>query len=221
MTLAKGQDPGGLWGHQLVTPERNGRLPGYGRMNQPSLSCFMGLVLAQECGIDDPEVTQAIERTYAYCVAFIGKGSFNYGVHGPNTQRFNNNGTSAMCALVMAMKGNKEGAAFFSKLSAASYETLESGHALYLFNPMWTPLGVAVAGPEATSQFFKKARWVYTMYRTWDGRFTLNGDETKVNASAALVLPYPCGRRRQGRGSAPIASRERRRPWGVQHICGA
>jgi len=60
VTLAKGQNAGGLWGHQLATPERNGRLPGYAQMNQPSLSCFLGLVLAQQCGVKDRELTQAI-----------------------------------------------------------------------------------------------------------------------------------------------------------------
>ena len=54
LTLARGQDAGGIWGHRMATRKRNGRLPGYAQVNQPSLTCFMGMLLARKCGVDDP-----------------------------------------------------------------------------------------------------------------------------------------------------------------------
>ncbi|MFZ9935665.1 MAG: DUF6288 domain-containing protein, partial [Luteolibacter sp.] len=191
LNLAAGQDAGGLWGHQLATPERNGRLPGYAQMNQPSLTILIGLLLAQKCGVEDPLLTEAIERTSTYYESYIGRGSMNYGVHGPNEWNFNNNGMSATAAIAMALRGNKEGARFFSKLSAATVN-LEQGHAANIFNPFWTPLGAAVAGPEVMSGFFKESRWLYTMYRRWDGTFWF---PDKRFDGSALVIPYTLAKR--------------------------
>ena len=190
--LARGQDAGGLWGHRMATRKRNGRLPGYAQMNQPSLTCFMGMLLATKCGIDDPVLLKGIEKTYAYYVTFIGKGAFNYGVHGPNTRSFNNNGTSATGALCMSFHGNKEGAAFFSRLSATSYDGLETGHASTWFNPFWTPLGANLAGPEVTQQFFRKSLWLQTMYRSWDGSFSRYGGGSKEGPQAGAALLAYC-----------------------------
>ena len=85
-TLALGQDSGGIWGHRLATKKRNGRLPGYAQINQPSLTSFMGMLMAQKCGIKNPVLDRGIEKTHAFYASFIGKGAFNYGVHGPNTK---------------------------------------------------------------------------------------------------------------------------------------
>ncbi len=195
--LAMGQDAGGLWGHRMATEKRNGRLPGYAQINQPSMTCFMGMLMAQKCGIKDPALTQAIEKTHAFYATFIGKGAFNYGVHGPNTGTFNNNGTSASGALAMALKGNTRGAAFFSRLAATSYDGLETGHASYWFNVLWTPLGANLSGPEVTTQFFEKARWLQTMYRSWDGSFTFDGEDPKMgDHSGAALLAYCLPRRK-------------------------
>ena len=67
---------------------------------------------------------------------------------------FNNNGTSGSAALCMALKGNAEGAHFFSQLAATSYDGMETGHASTFFNPLWTPLGANLAGPEVTQQLW-------------------------------------------------------------------
>jgi hypothetical protein len=197
VTIAMGQDAGGIWGHRMATKKRNGRLPGYAQINQTSLTLFMGMLLAEKCGIKDPALQKGIEKTHAFYASFIGKGAFNYGVHGPNTRSYNNNGTSATGALNMALKGNKEGASFFSSLSATSYDGLESGHATFYFNVMWTPLGASVAGPEVTTQFFRKSRWLHTLYRSWDGSFTFDGREQKTgNSTGAHLLAYCIGRRK-------------------------
>ena len=193
LRFAAGQDGIGVWGHKLAVPE-TGRLHGYGAMNQPSLAVFIGMLLARECGVKDPLLHDAIKRTYAYFKNYVGRGGFNYGVHGPNTKAFNNNGMSGTAAIAMALHGDKEGARFFAQLSAASYDTLEQGHAAHFFNPFWTPLGAAVGGPELMAAFFKEARWFYTMARRWDGKFEYRGQNHKFDGSS-LVIPYTLAER--------------------------
>jgi hypothetical protein len=190
--LARGQDSGGLYGHRMASPKRNGRLPGYAQMNQPSLSSFMGMLLAQKCGIDDPVLAKGVATTYAYYATYVGRGGFPYGVHGPNSGTYNNNGTSGSAALCMALKGNAEGVRFFSQMAATTYDGLENGHASTFFNPLWTPLGANLSGPEVTQQFFQQSRWLQTMYRSWTGGFSRFGDNAKEGNQAGVALLTYC-----------------------------
>lgn len=190
VALARGQDAGGLWGHRLAT---NGRLPGYAQMNQSSLTCFMAMLFARKCGIDDPALEKGIEKTYAYFANHVGKGTFKYGVHGPNPKAFNNNGMSGSAAICMALAENREGLAFYSKLSAASHDTLEQGHASNFFNPLWTPLAASFSGPEVTRQFFENSLWLHTTYRDWKGRFIRQGKEKgKEGSQTGVALLTYC-----------------------------
>ena len=196
MALSKGQDAGGLWGHRMISPKRNFRLPGYAQINQPSLTCYMGLVLADKCGVKDPVITKAIDKTYGYFSTFVDKGCLPYGVHGPNSRGFNNNGTSGSAAIGMSIKGDQKAAAFFSRMAATSYDGLESGHASTFFNPLWTPLGVGLSGPETTQQFSQKMLWLQTMYRSWDGSFSRFGGGSKEGPQAGSALLAYCLPRR-------------------------
>jgi len=180
----------------MATPTRNGRLPGYAQINQPSLTCYLGLLLAARCGIEHPDLAEAIAKTRTFVASYAGRGALPYGVHPPYTHVFNNNGSSATAALAMAFLGEREAAAFFAGQCAASYDTMEFGHASHYFNTLWTPMGVNVAGPAVTRAFFKRARWVYTLYRGWDGRFTYDGTSMKqCNDNGALLLNYCIPRR--------------------------
>ena len=169
--LAYGQDSVGLWGHRVAKGDMPRRAPGYGIMNQPSLSNFMGMLLAVKCGIKDPLLDKAIIKTNAYVADHIGKGGFPYGVHGPKDSIFNNNGSSALAAICMALMGNKEGATHFSMLSAPTHNKLSLGHASHFFNPLWTPLGANLLGPELTQKFFKRSLWYFNGKRHWSGGF--------------------------------------------------
>jgi len=189
--LARGQDAGGLWGHRMATPALNGRLHGYAQMNQPSLTCFMGMLFAKKCGIEDPVLDRALEKSYTYFEDYVDKGSFPYGVHGPQPSNYNNNGMSGSAAICMALKGNRHGASFFSKLSATAYDNLEQGHASSFFNPLWTPLGAHLAGPEVTQQFFKKSLWFHNIRRGWDGKYGRDGKEGSETGYALLAYCLP------------------------------
>lgn len=184
VALAEGRDAAGLWGHRVANPATNrgqlhGRLPGYAVMNQSSLPCFISLMLADKCGIKHPEVQAAIEQTHDFYSDFIGKGTLPYGVHNPNAKSFNNNGMSGLAAVAFAIRGNREGATFFSRMSAAATNTMETGHTGHYFNQLWTGLGADLAGPEVSAAFFKETRWLHTLNRTWDGNFTYDGCEGK------------------------------------------
>lgn len=189
--LALGQDAGGLWGHRMATKGRGGRLPGYAQMNQSSISSFMGMLFAKKCGIDHPKLDKAIAKSYAYFADHVDKGAFPYGVHGPQSRYFNNNGTSGSAAICMALMGNQEGAGFFAQLSAPSYDGLEQGHASAFFNPLWTALGANLAGPEVTQQFFKKTLWYHNGMRKWDGGYGRQGKEGPMAGVALLQYCLP------------------------------
>lgn len=182
VTLAKGRDAAGLWGHRMANPEVNrgqlhGRLYGYAQMNSSSLPCYISLLLAQKCGIKDPELTAALEQQHTFYNSFVGKGTLPYGVHDPNAKSFNNNGMSGMAAVALALANDKQGAAFFSRMSLASTNIMETGHTGHFFNQLWTGLGAGLAGPSATTAFFKETIWLHTLNRKWDGGFTYDSGE--------------------------------------------
>ena len=177
VAIARGRDAAGLWGHGMAIPEFNGgklhgRLMGYAVMNQSSLPLFISLELADKCGIRHPEVQAAIEQDHTFYSSFIDKGTLPYGVHEPKVESYNNNGMSGLAAVAFSLHGNTRGAAFFSRMSAAAHNTLETGHTGHYFNQLWTGLGANLAGPETSAAFFKETRWLHTLNRTWDGNFT-------------------------------------------------
>lgn len=191
VSLARGQDAGGLWGHRMAIV--NGRLPGYAQMNQSSLSCFMGMLYAKRSGIEHPDLDAGIAKTYRYYATHIGEGGFNYGVHGPNKKEFNNNGMSGSAAICMALLDDKAGKRFFSQMCATAHDNLEQGHASNFFNPLWTPLGANVSGPEVTQQFFKKSQWFTTTSRSWDGSFYRGTSERgKEGSQTGVALLNYC-----------------------------
>ena len=206
VTLARGQGPVGTYGHRLATAKLNWQIRGYGAMNQPSLTCIIGMFLAQKAGVRDPRLDGGAKISYDHYAAAIGKCAFAYGSLG-NTRAFNNNGTSGSAAVAFSAKGNREGAKFFATLSAASHGAIETGHTGHFFNVMWTPLGANMGGPELTKQFFKKTRWLQTLYRTWDGRFTFDGGGYKRCNSTGSHLLFYCTPRRKlyitGKDSEP------------------
>lgn len=189
--LARGQDAVGLWGHRVATEATGGRIPGYGIMNQCSLSNFMGMLLARKCGIQDPVLDEAIETTNAYVAHHINRGGFPYGVHGPTADQFNNNGTSGMAAICMALMGNREGVAFFSRSCVPTHDKLTLGHASHFFNPLWTPLGASLSGPEATQAFFKRSLWYFNGKRHWNGGFPGRGRGGFFAGQALLTYCLP------------------------------
>lgn len=205
--MAKGQDAAGLWGHSMHDP-KTGRAPGYGVMNQPTMPVFISLILAKKCGVDSPRISEAIERTTNHYVkTYMHKGAMGYGNHGPKSKVYNNNGSSASLAIALAAAGHVEGAKFFSRMSIAGYNSLESGHATHFFNLMWTGLGANIAGPDAMAAYFKKTSWIIPLKNNWKGGYIyeLTKGESLGNTGAYL-LSLCTGRRKihiTGKGVDP------------------
>lgn len=188
--LAQGQDGLGLWGHNLARPPKH-RAPGYGVMNQVSLSNLIGLILAQKCGIKDPVVDKAIEKAYSWYADNVGRGGLSYGSAGSKSSIWNSNGTSGSAAVAMSLMDNQKGASFFSQCAAVTPGSLTSGHACSFFNPLWTPLGAGLSGPKITHKFFKDSLWYWTPARSWKGGFPQKDKAGYVAGQALLMYCLP------------------------------
>jgi hypothetical protein len=173
--IARGQSAVGTWGHGMALPTEDGRLGGYGALNQAGLVCWMSLALAEKCGVRDQVVQAAVDKAAAFFAFFAGKGSVPYGDHPPYWEYHDNNGKSSMAAVGFDLLGKTPEARFFSWMSTAAYDEREAGHTGNFFSLMWGPLGVARAGPEAVAASFKEQRWYYDLARRWDGGFTYQG----------------------------------------------
>ena len=199
-TLAAGQDQAGLWGHRMAHPEL-GRAYGYGIMNQPTLSIFISLILAQKCGVDDPTVRAAIDRTHRHYDNMVGRGALPYGNHGPKEIEFTNNGTSGSLAVALALLDNREGARFYAAMSAAATEEILTGHGGPRWNILWSGLGANVAGPEMAAAYDRKIHWLRTSTRRWNGRYCRIfgwGSDPKSDATGSHLLNLCAGRRAIG-----------------------
>ncbi len=175
LEAANGQSIVGSWGHKFAGPD--GRLQGYGMMNSPGLPLTIGLILAREAGVDDPEVSEAIEKSARLIRFYIGKGAVPYGDHHPWTQTHEDNGKCGMASVMFNLLGNSEGAEFFSRMSVASHGAeRDTGHTGNFFNILWSLPGVAQSGPNATGAWMDEfGAWYFDLARRWDGTFLHQG----------------------------------------------
>ena len=213
--LALGQSGVGSWGHGMAWPHNNegrthGRLGGYGALNQCGLICHQSLVLAKMCGARDKEVDRAIDKANEFFGFYIGKGTIPYGDHRPGWQVHDDNGKNSIAAVSFDLQGHDAGAAFFSRMTVASYAERERGHTGNYFSYLWGPLGANRAGPAAAAAFLKEQRWYYDLARRWDGSFPYQGSSGgghkygKWDCTGAFLLAYALPHKRlymTGRGT--------------------
>jgi len=169
--IARGQSQVGTWGHGMAWPQDNNILGGYGSLNSAGLVCFLSLILAGKCGIQDKAVDEAIERSHTFFSTYINRGSIPYGYHEPWMETHCNNGKNGKVALAFDLLGNGKGADFFSRMVVASYDEREFGHTGNYFSMVWGPVGANLAGPEALVAYLKQQRWYYDLARKADGTF--------------------------------------------------
>ena len=143
-------------------------------LNQTGLMCWMSLVLAQKCGIDDPAVQKAIAKSETFFGFYIGKGSVPYGDHPPYWLH-DDNGKSAAAGVVFDLLGDKAGSRFFSRMATAAYGEKELGHTGNYLGYLWGAMGANRAGPEAVAALLKEQRWYYDLARRSDGSFLYQG----------------------------------------------
>ncbi|MBK1855053.1 PASTA domain-containing protein [Verrucomicrobiaceae bacterium 5K15] len=204
--IANGQSHFGTMGHQLAVPASDGSLNGaynvgYGTVNSAGMPCFLGLLLARECGVNSPEIDPAIERASAFFAAYEGYGKIPYGEHEPERSGHSGNGKSAIAALCFSLMDDRQGEQkYFSRMATASASEREGGHSGAYFNQLWTPLGANVAGEEAVIAHFSDVSWLLDLNRRWDGGFDWNTQSGGLNGgvpqwnelwmSTAALLTY-------------------------------
>jgi hypothetical protein len=185
LSAAKGQSMVGSWGHKFA--DVTGRLPGYGMMHSPGVPLTIGLALAREAGVDDPEVATAIERSKTFLEFYIGKGAIPYGDHAPNLFGHEDNGKNGMVAVLFDQVENREGAEFFARMSTAShYGERDQGHTGNFFNMTWAMPGVSRGGPNATGAWMREfGAWYFDLARQWDWSFPHQGPPQNKNDAYA------------------------------------
>jgi hypothetical protein len=183
LEAVKGQSAVGSWGHGFARPD--GRLGGYGMMNSPGVPLTIGLVLAREAGVKDPELPRAIELSARLLRFYIGKGAIPYGDHHPWIENHEDNGKCGMTAVLFNLLGEANGAEFFSRMSLASHgPERDTGHTGNFFNILWAMPGVAQSGPHATGAWMQEfGAWYFDLARRWDGTFSHQGPPEPDNDS--------------------------------------
>jgi len=139
------------------------------------MPCFLGLVLAKECGLNTPQLDPAIERTSRHWAYNAGKGGYGYGEHAPAVASHSGNGKSGIAALAFAVQGSRvDESKFFAQMCASSVGERKNGHTGSYFNQLWSPLGANTGGEEAAASYFSRASWELDLARRWDGGFDYN-----------------------------------------------
>ncbi len=173
-TIARGQGVFGTWGHGYVPPgaasQLHGPVPPYGPVNAAGLPCFISMVLAEKCGVQDPDLKTSIARSNNFFGYYVDKGFIPYGEHRPGVGH-DDNGRTGMAAMAFALQGRRAETQFFSKMVTASYESREWGHTGNGFSYLWGPISANCGGPRAMAAFMKELRWYYDLARRWDGSF--------------------------------------------------
>ena len=191
--IARGQTAVGTWGHgmSLPTDVPLGSLGGYGAINQSGLICWMSMALAQKCGVADPVVQKAVDKSHRFFGFYINKGPIPYGDHPPYFILHDDNGKSGSAALTFDLLGDQTGAQFFARMATAAYGEKENGHTGNYFSFLWGALGANRAGPEAVAAHLREQRWFYDLARRWDGTFFTNSrDNYGWDMTGLFVLTY-------------------------------
>ncbi|MDA7867714.1 DUF6288 domain-containing protein [Akkermansiaceae bacterium] len=185
MEAANGQSIVGSWGHRFANPD--GRLGGYGMMNAPGLPLTTSLVLARAAGVEDPKISNAIEKSAKLLRFYNGKGAVPYGDHAPWIETHDDNGKNGMAAVLFSFLGESKAAEYFSRMSVASHgPERDGGHTGNFCNILWAMPGVAQSGPNATGAWIKEfGSWYFDLARQWDGTFVHLGPPSMKKDSYA------------------------------------
>lgn len=175
--IALGQSGVGTWSHGMAEVKENGLYGppcAYGAMNSASVPCAISLMLAQKCGIQEEAIDKAVVRSLNFYRWYTDKGTVPYGDH-PPAQCHDNNGKTAMTAVLFDIAGEEKPADFFTRATLASYDSKEVGHTGNFFSWVWGALGAARGGPEAVQSFVQNTRWFTELERRPNGGYVYQG----------------------------------------------
>ena len=195
--IGKGVSGVGTWSHGMAPVNKNGMYgpPGaYGAMNQCSITCTMGLVLAQKCGVESEYVDEAVRRALNFLRYYVGKGTIPYGDHDP-ALKHDNNGRNSQTAVLFDLAGDKESATFFSRMTLASHSRREGGHTGDWWSWQWGALGAARGGKEVANAFTESTRYYTDMQRMANGTakhlpYTSKDRYKNWSATGSRLLQY-------------------------------
>ncbi len=196
---ANGQSMFGTSGHFFSDPGfRNAPVNGpynigYGPVNNAGIPCYIGLALAQKCGLNDPEILAGIERAGTFFAQYTHLGCAGYGEH-PAYEGHDTNGKAGMQALAFQFEGDRlESTKYYARAStAAAIAERDIGHTGSFFAFLYAPLGANVGGPDAMAYYFRETKWMYELARRWDGSFVYNSYSSGGVEVDALSGPAGC-----------------------------
>lgn len=172
VNIAKNSSIFGALGHIFAEKNADGSPNGpmggvYGPVNSSGMPCFLGLLLARQCGVTHPALQPAIDRASLFFASYTGRGAIPYGEHEPYPAH-EGNGRSGLAALCFALQADRDEAGkFFAKMATAAPSEREHGHTGAFFNYLWSPLGAAVGGEAAAAEHFKRISWHLDLARRW------------------------------------------------------
>lgn len=190
--IAMGQGGGGTWGHTFAaranTGYLHGWLGGYGAINQNTVNAALALVLAQKCGIEHKEISDAIQRSKNHLSYYIGKGTLPYGDHTPILEWFDSNGKSGSAAVFFDLVNNEDGKDFFSTMTFACSATgREAGHGGPFFSHIWGGLGAARAGDRALQSHVAETNFLVTLERQPAGNMVMQDEVGKFGKYSKIA----------------------------------
>jgi hypothetical protein len=192
--LANGADMFGAYGHGFGTdsvPSAGSALAIhlYGPVNSAGLPCFLGMVLAEKCGVATPAVESTIERCNKFYGSYTNRGAIPYGENTPGISGgLGGNGKAGVAALALSLQSDRSVDTRYHAMCAASASSeRDCGHSNTYFNKIWNPLGAAAGGEQAASEHFARMHWMLDLDRTWEGGFNWNSlmNESKYNNTPA------------------------------------
>ncbi len=173
--IAMGRSGVGTWSHGLAHPwENNGKLYGaptsYGAMNQPGITLTVGLILAQKCGIDSPEIQSAIRKASDHLRFYADKGAIPYGDHEP-FMAHEDNGKNSHAAVLFNLLKEPEPARYFARstLASANEGLREFGHTGHFWQHIWGIPGAACGGEKAAVAMLNQMEPIHQLELRHDG----------------------------------------------------
>ena len=189
----------GAWGHSLI----NNKSVGYvqsGQMNSASVTVFLGLCLARECGVTEAEVP--FQRAMVFFYRMLGHGSICYGDHRAEIYIDTNGRNSVMACAMQLLKGEvyQMGARQMEMYVADSYCSPEAGHTGGGFNIIWRGIVTSLlagAEPARYRRHMERMKWYYSLCRRPGGSFKIlpspptrySGDDWGYQVALTFTAP--------------------------------
>ena len=186
LAMAYGASGGGHWNHWLYpygkyldNPNTTHikRQRGYLHQNSASLACYIGLLLAEKCGVREPIVLEVLEKNLAYYRSLIGEITVPYSAHHDSERNLiAKNGTAAMASIALSLAGDTESAKYFIPNSVYNYyEMYYDGHTGPFFGRLWIGLGANLGGHAASKYVFDRTKLLLNACRKSNGDFGYEG----------------------------------------------